>query len=399
MQFYQGHQTNYTYSATGAKLKVVDKTAPEGVILPVTSLNTVLSNPTVSMTTTTDYVDNKIYENGTLKRILTPVGYWQDGTYYYFLKDHLGSNRVVINSSGGIAETSSYYPSGMRFGESAAKLNNSVQPYRHTGLEMQEMHGLNWIDNGARFRTVNDGGGLPSVDPLAEKHPEVSPYVYCMGNLVNRIDLNGMDWIRNNNGNVEWRPDATKDNVPKGYSYVGTQYMGITITKFETTKNEYSNGGKDTRLLIEIGYKDPNPKKKDGYNWIQTVSRDGKNQKVDYDSESKEGQDNFPYYQPEDENKDSRNKNGFDITFHDKPNEPNAQGSFNAELSLIGESNTYKNISMIPQVNIPVVTGKTFTTIFTLNYGFSGSNVMLRVLPIKVINPSIFQSRTINQIK
>jgi len=190
MQFYQGHQTNYTYSAAGAKLKVIDKTAPAGAELPVTSLNTILTNPSVSMTTTTDYVGNIIYENGTLKRILTSVGYWQAGTFYYFLKDHLGSNRVVITGSGGIAETSSYYPSGMRFGESAVN-GSSIQPYRHTGMEMQEMHGLNWIDNLARFRTVSDGSGFTGVDILAEKKPWMSPYVYCSGNPINRIDPDG----------------------------------------------------------------------------------------------------------------------------------------------------------------------------------------------------------------
>lgn len=78
LQFYQGHQTIYTYSANGTKLKVVDKTAPAGAELPVTSLNTILTNPSVSMTTTTDYVGNMIYENGTLKQILTPEGYWQE---------------------------------------------------------------------------------------------------------------------------------------------------------------------------------------------------------------------------------------------------------------------------------------------------------------------------------
>ena len=214
MQFYQGHQTIYTYSAAGAKLKVVDKTAPEGVILPVTSLNTVLSNPSVSTITTTDYVGNVIYENGTLKRILTPEGYWQDGTYYYFLKDHLGSNRVVINNSGGIAETSSYYPSGMRFGESAVN-GGSVQPYRHTGHEMQSMHGLNWIDNGARFRTVNDGGGLPTVDPLAEKYYSISPYAYCKGNPMRFIDPTGMlvDDYFNENGDYLGKDEAKTDNV------------------------------------------------------------------------------------------------------------------------------------------------------------------------------------------
>ncbi len=77
MQFYQGHQTNYTYSAAGIKLKVVDKTAPEGVTLPVSSLNTILSNPSVSSITTTDYAGNYIYENGSLKRLLLPEGYYQ----------------------------------------------------------------------------------------------------------------------------------------------------------------------------------------------------------------------------------------------------------------------------------------------------------------------------------
>ena len=245
MQFYQGHQTIYTYSATGAKLKVVDKTAPEGVILPVTSLNTVLSNPSVSTITTTDYVGNVIYENGTLKRILTPEGYWQDGTYYYFLKDHLGSNRVVINSSGGIAETSSYYPSGMRFGESAAKLNNSVQPYRHTGLEMQEMHGLNWIDNLARFRTVSDGSGFTGVDPLAEKRYSISPYAYCSGNPVNRIDPDGMDWYKDKDGTRQYDPNVTSQkNLAKGQTYIG-----VTDAVKDKNGNVMENYRKDGSIM------------------------------------------------------------------------------------------------------------------------------------------------------
>jgi RHS repeat-associated protein len=70
----------------------------------------------------------------------------------------------------------------------------SVQPYRHTGHEMQAMHGLNWIDNGARFRTVYDGGSFTTRDPMAEKYYSISPYAYCGNNPVNRIDPNGMEW-------------------------------------------------------------------------------------------------------------------------------------------------------------------------------------------------------------
>jgi RHS repeat-associated protein len=196
MQFYQGHQTNYTYSAAGAKLRVVDKTAPEGVTLPVSSLNTILSNPSVASTTTTDYDGSYIYENGSMKRILLPEGYYQGGYYFYYLKDHLGSNRVVVKNDGTVVESSSYYPSGMRFGESIAAANNNVQPYRHTGHEMQEMHGLNWIDNLARFRTVSTGGGFTGVDPLCEKYYSVSPYAYVGNDPINTIDPLGMDSCR-----------------------------------------------------------------------------------------------------------------------------------------------------------------------------------------------------------
>jgi hypothetical protein len=243
MQFYQGHQTNYTYSATGAKLKVIDKTAPPGAELPVTSLNTVLTSPSVSMITTTDYVGNMIYENGTLKRILTPVGYWQAGTYYYFLKDHLGSNRVVMTGSGGIAETSSYYPSGMRFGESSVILTNSVQPYRHTGHEMQEMHGLNWVDNLARFRTVSDGSGFTGIDQLCEKYYSISPYSYCADNPVKYVDSDGRDLV--------------VLNAPKGAHNAG--HMAMLIQNSNGTWSLWSKNG----TTKNGGLSGPNDKKAD----------------------------------------------------------------------------------------------------------------------------------------
>jgi hypothetical protein len=41
-----------------------------------------------------------IYEGTTLKRILVDGGYIEGSTYYYYLTDHLGNNRVVANASG-----------------------------------------------------------------------------------------------------------------------------------------------------------------------------------------------------------------------------------------------------------------------------------------------------------
>jgi len=198
IQFYEGHQTDYTYTAEGTKLQVIDKTSPEAMDLPISSLNQVLKVVPNAVITTTDYCGNYIYGNGVLTKILTPEGYvnMPSQTYCYFLKDHLGSNRVVLQQDGTIVERDNYYPSGARFGESAVN-GGSVQPYRHAGMEMQSMHGLNWIDNGARMRTVNVPE-FTTMDPLAEENYEISPYAYCSNNPINNYDPDGQDYWSTN---------------------------------------------------------------------------------------------------------------------------------------------------------------------------------------------------------
>jgi hypothetical protein len=53
------------------------------------------------------------------------------------------------------------------------------------------MNGLNQMDYGAR-RRFSWNPSWTSVDPLAEKYYNVSPYVYCLSSPVNRIDPDGM---------------------------------------------------------------------------------------------------------------------------------------------------------------------------------------------------------------
>ena len=56
------------------------------------------------------------------------------------------------------------------------------------------LHGLNLYDYGARLYDPLVGQ-FTSMDPLCEKYYSVSPYAYCAGNPVNRIDVDG-DSIR-----------------------------------------------------------------------------------------------------------------------------------------------------------------------------------------------------------
>jgi RHS repeat-associated protein len=66
----------------------------------------------------------------------------------------------------------------------------SAQNRKYNGKEFVEMHGWDTYDFGARgmYAAI---GRWTSVDPLAEKYYNVSPYVYCHSDPVNKIDPDG----------------------------------------------------------------------------------------------------------------------------------------------------------------------------------------------------------------
>ena len=165
--FSDGSTIAYTYGADGTKLKTVHKTG--------------------STTTTTDYCGNVVYENDVQKLLLTDEGYvtLSDGKYHYYLKDHQGNNRVVINQSGTVEETNHYYPFGGVFASSG-----NVQPYKYNGKELDAKKGLNWYDYGARHYDAALGR-FTTNDRFAEKYHSMSPYQYGANNPVKNVDVNG----------------------------------------------------------------------------------------------------------------------------------------------------------------------------------------------------------------
>jgi RHS repeat-associated protein len=165
--FTDGSTITYSYAADGTKLRTVH---------------------TINGTTTTkDYCSNVVYENGVQKMLLTDEGYvnLSDGKYYYYLKDHQGNNRVVVNSSGTVSETNHYYPFGGVFASTG-----NVQPYKYNGKELDTKKGLNWYDYGARQYDAALGRWF-AVDPLAEKYYNVSPYTFTGNYGFNVREVNG----------------------------------------------------------------------------------------------------------------------------------------------------------------------------------------------------------------
>ena len=171
--FGDGKTITYVYDASGVKLLASYKTA----------------HPASSHTIA--YCGNMIYEDDTFKQVLFDGGYitFTDNRamYHYYLKDHLGNNRVVVSSKGEVEQVNHYYPYG---GIMAESTNESVQRYKYNGKELDRMHGLDWYDYGARWMA---DGRFTTIDPHAETYADVSPYAYCGGNPVSAIDLNGED--------------------------------------------------------------------------------------------------------------------------------------------------------------------------------------------------------------
>ena len=167
-----GKNISYVYDANGKKLQASYTTS-----LPRTSM-------------TLDYCDNMVYENGVLSQILVEDGYisFANGkpVYHYYLKDHLGSNRVVVNgTTGDVEQVNHYYPFGGLMAEST---NGNVQRYKYNGKELDRMHGLDWYDYGARWY---DGMRFLTQDPHATDYVDMTPYAYCANNPINAIDTDG----------------------------------------------------------------------------------------------------------------------------------------------------------------------------------------------------------------
>ena len=240
--FSDGSTIVYTYAGDGAKLKTVHKIG--------------------GTTTTTDYCGNVVYENGVQKLLLTEEGYvtLSDGKYHYYLKDHQGNNRVVINQSGTVEETNHYYPFGGVFASSG-----NVQPYKYNGKELDAKKGLNWYDYGARHYDAALGR-FTTVDPSAENYYSTSPFTYCLNNPLNYIDPLGTDTV--DVKDVDWNKfDPKKDvvaldevavSVPNALTKVGTRalepisgfwgYVGYYLLDIGSTYHS-----EQTRFTYKVG--------------------------------------------------------------------------------------------------------------------------------------------------
>ena len=215
LQFTNGNRKDYTYSADGKKLKVVHRTAIANISVPMGQIKELAANQ-VSQTHTVDYCGNVIYENGSLSKVLTEEGYvtlsGTTPTFYYYLKDHQGNNRMVVRLNGtswNTEQVNHYYPFGGVFEVNTE--TSGKQSYKYNEKELDRMHGLDWYDYGARMMDAALGR-WHVIDMHAENYYSTSSYAYCVNNPMNYIDPLGTDTISVNNIDQE-NFDPGKDIV------------------------------------------------------------------------------------------------------------------------------------------------------------------------------------------
>ena len=148
---------------------------------------------------TTDGKDLRFYSSeavapNDVNRPKLEIIYSQHAKTVYFLKDHLGSVRATVQDTVGapVRGYDDYDPWGYIL--AGRSLASSILPTttknRFTGKERDDEFGVNWDYFGTRYYDAQIGRWLVR-DPLAEKYPSYSPFVYTNNNPIRYFDPNG----------------------------------------------------------------------------------------------------------------------------------------------------------------------------------------------------------------
>lgn len=235
---------NYTYDADGIKLRKV--TNNNGAV------------------TTTDYANDFIYENNTLKQINQPEGYIEPNgssyQYVYRYKDIWGNTRITYaddNNDGAISTSEirreqNYYPGGLEHKGYNNVLNgvkNNLKTYQ--GQEFTEDLGLNTHE--WKFR-ISDPATLRfwQIDPLAEDYYYNSTYAFQENKLGMGVELEGLEL-----GTFPYMNPNTTFKILKGIGTGLAEMVGSAVDNYsfqgKGAANLESTMNPDTRPLSVQG--------------------------------------------------------------------------------------------------------------------------------------------------
>jgi RHS repeat-associated protein len=196
---------HYLYDAAGQRVKkVVNKTG--GIQEVTVYIDGVFEHSYVKRTGSIDVNKhyNTLHVMDARSRIATVrVGTDNDDStpaVKYNVEDHLGTSTVVLTNTGTLVNREEYYPFGETcFGAFAKKR------YRYVGKEKDNETGLYYY--GARCYAPWTCRFV-SVDPLADKYPQIAPFNYAANNPVGDFDIDG-----NQNTQTETKPEVNLNDI------------------------------------------------------------------------------------------------------------------------------------------------------------------------------------------
>ena len=148
----------------------------------------------------------------------------------YYLADHLGSARTLIDEAGAVTATYDYWP----YGKVLASSGTGSTHFRFTGHERDDESGLDYMLE--RSYAFNIGRFL-RPDPMQDARPWISPYNYAQNNPLIRVDPTGLlDWVERSDGTIEWDEHVTSaDDADLGD---GETYLGRNVIVASHNRDE-----------------------------------------------------------------------------------------------------------------------------------------------------------------
>ena len=109
---------------------------------------------------------------------------------YFYHSDHLGSASWITDNGGLAVQHLQYLPYGERYVDQ--RISGYSERFTFTGKERDEETGYGYF--GARYMDHELMTMWLSVDPMADKYPNISPYNYCAWNPVRLVDPDGREF-------------------------------------------------------------------------------------------------------------------------------------------------------------------------------------------------------------
>ena len=108
------------------------------------------------------------------------------GGAIYYLADHLGSTRSLVDGDGAVTAAYDYWP----YGKVLATSGKGATHFRFTGHERDSESGLDYM---LARSYAYDVGRFLRPDPMQDEFPGISPYAYANNNPLKYVDPDGLN--------------------------------------------------------------------------------------------------------------------------------------------------------------------------------------------------------------